>query len=164
MIQGMRVGSPIYLFDKNELKVDIGEIVFVGNPVPQYQATYQAGNFLQPKNTVDVKVKVGENTIELQKLPAEQSAADFGSMVVCESLDVALAEVDAVKKLSSRALGDVPKHEHIVERCDAILSELNPQIKKDIERSNEIAKLQQEMSDMKEMLTQFMSVKKKKED
>lgn len=167
MFQGLRVGSPIYLFSKNEPKVDIAEVVSVGNPTPMYNAaSFQNGNFMPPKNTVDIKVRVGEQVVDLQKLPADLSIADFGQtgMVVSESRDAIISEIDGYKKLSLRALEDIDRHKHIIAECDNMLGALNPQIKQDAERAREIenikagmSNLQDEMTDIKAMLTKALN-------
>lgn len=174
MFQGLRVGSPIYLFSKNEPKIDIAEVVSVGNPTPQYDITsFQNGNFLPPKNTVDIKVRVGEQVIDLQKLPADSSIADFGTtgMVVSESRDAVISEIDGYKKLSLRALDDVDRHKHVIAECDKMLGALNPQIKQEAERAQEIenikagmSNLQDEMTDIKAMLTKALNRSSSKKD
>lgn len=156
MFQGLRVGSPIFILSKNEPKIDIAEVVSVGNPTPQYNAaTFQGGNFLPPKNTVDIKARIGEQVIDLQKLPADVSIADFGTsgMVVSESRDAILSEIDGFKKLSLRALEDVDRHKHIVVECDNMLASLNPQIRKEAEQAEEIANLKRGMADLRDDMT-----------
>lgn len=156
MFQGLRVGSPIFLLSKSEPKIDIAEVVSVGNPTPQYNAaSFQNGNFMPPTNTVDVKVRIGEQVIDLQKLPAEQSIADFGTagMVVSENRDAIINEIDAFKKLSLRALEDVDRHKHVVKECDVMLASLNPHLKKEAEQAEEIANLKQGMADLRDDMT-----------
>lgn len=156
MFQGLRVGSPIYLLSKSEPKIDIAEVVSVGNPTAQYNtASFQNGSFVPPVNTVDIKVRIGEQVIDLQKMPAEQSIADFGSagMVVSESRDAIINEIDAFKKLSLRALEDVDKHKHIVSECDNMLASLNPHLKKEAEQAEEIANLKRGMADLRDDMT-----------
>lgn len=160
MFQGLRAGSPIYLLSKSEPKIEIAEVISVGNPVPQYGANFQTGNFFQPKNTVDVKARVGEQVIDLQKLPAELDIADFGTsgMVVSESREAIINEIDGFKKLSVRALEGIDKHKHIVEECDKMLAALNPQIKKDAEQAEEIEKLKSGMNNLMDDMTDIKAM------
>lgn len=156
MFQGLRVGSPIYLLSKAEPKIDIAEVVSVGNPTAQFNsASFQNGSFAPPTSTVDIKVRIGEQVIDLQKMPAEQSIADFGSsgMVVSESRDAIINEIEGFKKLSIRALEDIDKHKHIVSECDNMLSALNPHLKKEAEQAEEIANLKRGMADLRDDMT-----------
>ena len=160
MLSGLRQGTPIYVLYKNELKVAVGEVVSVSNPVPQFGTTYTAGVLAPPKMTVDVKVRIDGETVDFQKLPADQTIADFGpnGVVVSESKDAILNEIDGFKKLSERALADIPKHQQIVKGCEQMLCDLNPQIRKDNEQAQEILNLKQGMSELRDDLADIKAL------
>lgn len=172
MFQGLRGSSPFYILYKKEPRLAIGEVVSVSNPTPQYASTtYQNGIMMPPKNFVDIKVRVGEETLDFQKIPADATIADFGinGMVVSESRDAMINEIDGFKKISERALADVEQHQHIVTECDTMLKALNPQLKREAEQSQDIenlkrsmADLRGDMNDIKGMLTKALG--RKKED
>lgn len=172
MLSGLRQGAPIYVLYKNDLKVAVGEVVSVSNPVPQFGTTYSAGMLTQPKSTVDVRARIGTETVDFQKLPAEQTIADFGTngVVISESKDAILNEIDAYKKVSERALADVDRHRKTVAACDAMLADLNPQIKREAEQSAEIESLKQGMANLRDDLTDIKALlskalnRKNKED
>lgn len=171
MFQNLRIGTPLYVLYKNEPKVDHGEVIFVGNPVPQFgQTTFNAGIMAQQPMTVDVKIKSGEQTIELQKLPATMSIADYGNgMVVSESRDAILNEISVLKGNSQRVIDSVEQHKKVVQKCDALLEDLNPQIRQDAERSREIEALSSRVGGLEssigrieELLTRTLNNKKEK--
>lgn len=171
MFQNLRIGTPLYVLYKNEPKVDHGEVIFVSNPVPQFgQTTFNAGIMAQQPMTVDVKIKSGEQTIELQKLPATMSIADYGNgMVVSESRDAILNEISVLKGNSQRVIDSVEQHKKVVQKCDALLEDLNPQIRQDAERSREIEALSSRVGGLEssigrieELLTRTLNNKKEK--
>ena len=141
MFQNLRVGTPLYVLHKNELKVEQGIVTFVSQPVNQLgQVVY--GN-MQPA-TVDISMQVGETPIELKKIPATLSISDCGNnRVMSESRESISTEVAILKANSQKALESIEHHKDVVRRCDEVLAELNPQIRQEAERSKEIESLSQ---------------------
>lgn len=162
MFQNLRVGSPIYILHKTEPKLIVGEVSSVSLPVPVLNQVYQAGVFQQPKTTVDVKVKYNGEVIDYQKLPSEMSIADFGNsgMVISESKDSIINEVQILKNNSANILDSIEKHKKIMEECDVMLQTLNPSVKQEAERNKEMEAMKSEMKEMKEMLAQVLKSKK----
>lgn len=170
MFQSLREGTPLYVLHKNEPKVEQGEVISVTPPVPQFgQTTFNAGIMAQQSMTVDVKIKSGEKTIELQKLPATMSIADYGNgLVVSENSDAILNEISVLKNNSQRVIDSVEQHKEMVRKCDALLEELNPQIRKEAERSremeaisNRVGGLESSMKRIEEMLSRSLEHKTK---
>ena len=155
MFQGLRPAAPIYILYKAEPRIAVGEVVSVSNPVPQYSATaYQNGMVMPPKAYVDIKIRIADEVVDLQRLPADATIADFGNsgMVVSESKDAIANEIYGFKKASQRALEEVERHKHIVTQCDVMLAELNPQLKKEAEQTAEIENLKRGMADLQDTL------------
>lgn len=151
MFQGLRTASPIYILYKSEPRVSVAEVVSVSNPVPQFStSTYQNGMLMPPKSFVDIRARMGDENLDLQKLPADSSIADFGNtgMVVSESRDAIINEIVGLQKSSQRVLDEVDHHQHIVTECDKMLAELNPQLRKEAEQSAEIENLKKGMEDL----------------
>lgn len=166
MFQNLRVGSPLYILYKNEPRLAIGEVVSVGTPMPQFGMNYQNGMLSQPRNTVDVKANINGEEVTLQKLPCDLVIADFGStgMVVSESKEAILSEIESFRGINAKALNDMPKFQHNVEECDKMSAQLNPHIAKEVEQAKEIESLKADISDMKAMLSKALGALKKKEE
>lgn len=161
MFQNLRAGSPLFILHKTEPKLVIGEVSNVSLPVPQMGQTFQAGVYSQPKTTVDVKVKVNGEIIDYQRLPSDMNIADFGNtgMVISESKDCILNEIQLLKKNSEEIIGSVEHHKSIVEQCNIMIEDLNPEAKKDAERGKEIDSMRSEIQEMKKMLAQVLKSK-----
>lgn len=152
---------PFYILYKNEPKVSVGEVISCSNPIQPfnvYQPTF-------PPKTVDVKVKVGEESIDFRQLPAESVIADYGGngVVVSDNRDAIINEVAALSRMSEKALEDVGRHQHVVAECTSIMKDLNPQLRREAEQSEEIENLKRDLTDIKAMLSKALGHSSKKE-
>lgn len=165
MFSNLRQGTLLYVLYKNEPEVSIGEVESISAPFPLYGATYNAG-YLQPTQMyVDVKLKVCDETIDLQKLPADQTTADFGTngMVVSESREDILREIEVLRKNSQSILDSVPHHKEVLQKAQQLIEQLNPRVKAEAEQRRDIDALKSQMSNIETMLSKLLS-KSKKED
>lgn len=162
MFQNLRSGSPFYILYKNELKLSIGEVVNVGVPVPQYGTTYQNGVLSTPKSYVDVKVNVNGEEINLQKLPADLSIADFGTsgMVVSENREAITNEIDAIKSIRVRELSREKQNKEDVVKCDQMLAYLNPHLAKEAEQNAEMENLKKKIESYGDDIAEIKSLLK----
>lgn len=161
MFQNLRQGAQVYVLYKGDTPhLEIGEVTAVGLPTPQFNANYQQNNqFFPPKNVIDIKVKVNEQTLDLQKLPADNTIADFGGngMVISTSKESILAEIEALRTSSQRILDSMERHQTTIQLCSNMIEELNPEIKQQAERDKELDNLKSDMSDMKKMLSDLLT-------
>lgn len=166
MFSSLRIGTPIYVLHKNDPHIDEGEVQSVGLPTPQYGTAYIGGTLQPQKMVVDIKIKVGEHVIDLQKLPADQTIADFGTngMVVSESRESILNEIDILQKSFQSGVDNYDRCVQGVERCKQMRVQLDPSAKQDAQQREEIESLKQNMEDIKGMLSKLLNTKSKKED
>lgn len=159
MFQGLRQQSLFYILDKGEdLKLNIGQVVSVSNPQPRYNQFTTPQPFGQPEMVVDVKVKVGEDTVEFKQLGANQTIANSGSMVVSDSKEAMSAEVEGLLRTSKGILDSVPYHEKVIVSCDSILRDLNPTFKKEKEQEEKIGMLEEKMVGIEDTLGEMMNM------
>ena len=127
----------------------IGQVVSVSNPQPKYNQFGTAPTFTaQPEMVVDVKVKVGEDTMEFKQLNANMNIANSGNVVVSDSKEAMSAEVEGLLRTSKQIIESIPFHEKVITSCDAILRELNPQFAKEKEQEEKIGQLEARMGYM----------------
>ena len=165
MFQNLRVGTPLYVLHKNELKIETGEVTFVSQPVNQFGQVVFANS--QPA-TVDISMQVEGKPIELKKIPATLTISDCGNnRVVSESREAISTELSVMKANSQRVIDSMDQHKEIVRKCDELLQELNPQIKQEAERSKEIESLanrvgglESSIGRIEQMLTRSLETKK----
>lgn len=163
MFQTLRKGQNVYVLYRNEARIEIGEVDSVGVPTPLLQATqYQQYQPALQKNCIDVKIKINDQIIDLQKLPADGIIADFGTsgMVVSDSKDAILQEVEIMRTNSQKILDSIDKHKSNVERCTQLIEELNPHLKQEAELKRQIEFLTNELSAVKGQLSDVLNNQK----
>ena len=159
MFNGIRQNSLFYILDKNNLKLEFGEVVNVSNPTPKYgQTAYPTQPFAQPEMFVDVKVKIGDVVNEYKQLPANASVANSGNLIVSDSKEAMCAEVDSMLRNSRSVLDSVPYHEKVIESCDLMLRDLNPQFAKEKQQEEKIGALEEKMGGIESTLNQMMGL------
>lgn len=156
MFSGLRQAGLFYILEKGEeLKLRIGQVISVSNPQPKY-GQYSYGS--QPEMTVDVRVKVDEETLEFKQLNANASIANSGSVIVSDSKEAMNAEVEGLLRTSRGVLDSVSYHEKVLTSCDVILRELNPSFKKEKEQEEKMSMLEDEVIGIKDTLGEMMNM------
>lgn len=146
MFSGIRQGNLFYILEKGEdLNLKIGQVISVSNPQPKYNQFNTTNAFSQPEMVVDVKVKVGEESLDFKQLNANMNIANSGNVVVSDSKEAMSAEVESLLRNSKQIIESVPYHERVVASCDVMLRELNPAFAKEKEQEEKIGALEQRM-------------------
>lgn len=146
MFSGIRQGNLFYILEKGEdLNLKIGQVISVSNPQPKYNQFNTTNAFSQPEMVVDVKVKVGEESLDFKQLNANMNIANSGNVVVSDSKEAMSAEVESLLRNSKQIIESVPYHERVVSSCDVMLRELNPVFAKEKEQEEKIGALEQRM-------------------
>lgn len=157
--QNLRNNHQIYILRKDiEPILEIGKVVNVTLPVPKYGNTANMFNDLVLDITVDIN---GTNT-NFQKIPANREIADFGNNVVIAcSKDAMNNELQSIKQRSLDIINSIDQHKSIIQGCDQILSELNPEIAEKQRQEQENKALREELNSLKEMFKEFIKETKK---
>ena len=159
MFQAVRQGNLFYILEKgDELKLKIGQVVSASNPQPKYGQFNTPTFGSQPEMTVDVRVKVDDETMDFKQLSANASIANSGNVVVSDSKDAMSAEVEGLLRTSKGILDSIPYHEKMLVSCDAILRDLNPTFKKEKEQEEKMTMLEGEVIGIKDTLNEMMGL------
>jgi hypothetical protein len=159
MFQGVRQNGLFYILEKgDDLRLRVGQVISVSNPQPKY-GQFGTPNFgSQPEMTVDVRVKVDDETMDFKQLNANASIANSGNVVVSDSKDAMSAEVEGLLRTSKAILESVPYHEKMLASCDTVLRDLNPSFKKEKEQEEKMTMLEGEVSGIKDTLNEMMGL------
>lgn len=165
MFSNLRTNSQVYILHKDSTPyVEVGQVVSVSQPTPKFPVT----NFMAPQElVVDVVVKINDNNVTLQKLPANLDIADQGTsngaIVITTSREAMNSEVDSLRQKSLSIINSVDYHKKVVQDCEVLLQRLNPEFAEQKQQKQEIDVLKSQvaemMSGMKELMAQL-----KKED
>ena len=160
MFSTLRQNSPIYVLDKKDspvLKKGIIETVS-----PQRSRT---GSFYgQPMDMiVDIRVNIDGTSQEFKNIPASLSIANDGNIVISETKEAMSTEVDSMLSISKQILESVDYHKDVIEKCEQILKDLNPQFAKDKFQEEKINSLESRiggventLGDIKDMLSKVL--------
>ena len=133
MFSALRQGSVLYVLEKGEKPaLKIGQIVSITQP------SYN-NNFLV--QTVDITVKVGDESMDFRNVPGSQSVTSYNNAVITETKELMSNEVDNLLQNSRSIVNNVDYHKNIITSCEEILKELNPRLAKEKERDEDITNL-----------------------
>lgn len=159
MFQSLRAGSPIYLFDKNRLTAEVGEVIRVENEVDQFGNKVFLNGLMQPKvSFVDLVASISGKEVKFNHVFADATITDSSTdgAILCENRQEFVDAIASYKKTSERILSEVDHHKNIVERCELILADIDPMIRSEKAQSEKIARLESDMADIKAMLAKAL--------
>ena len=152
MLSTLRAGTPVYILYKNEPRFAVAKVSQVSNQYPNlgYQQPLVPGNNL----AVNIAIEVDGKIENYDRIPLNSSIAEFPDkgVIISETRDGIINEVNAIKSASVTALQQVDMHKNVIASCDRLLFDLNPQLKKDQEQAAEIANLKEQLSGMSEQI------------
>ena len=170
MLSALRPGTPVYVLYKNEPRFAVAKVSQVSNQYPNlgYQQPLVPGNNL----AVNIAIEVDGKIETYERIPLNSMIAEFPEkgVLISETRDGIINEVNAIKSASVSALQQVDMHKNVIASCDKLLFDLNPQLKKEQEQAQEIATLKEQLSGMSEQIAALTGMlskslgKKPKED
>ena len=163
MFSTLRQNSPIYILDKKGSPVLKKGIIESVSP----QRSKSGSFYGQPMDmVVDITVNVEGSTEEFKNIPASLSIANDGNMVISESREAMSIEVDSILSISKQILESVDYHKDVIDKCEQILKDLNPQFAKDKLQEEKINSLEERiggventLGDIKNMLSKALNSK-----
>ena len=164
MFQTVRPNSPIYVLHKGDTpRLETGYVVNQPIPKPKYQIPTNFGH--QQELIVDLIVKVGDTTYNLNAIPAQLDISDSFSngenLVISDSRDAMNSEVISQKQKSIDIINSKPYHEQLVAAYDKILTDFNPEMAEKQAQQQEITELRNQMNEIRSLLLEQL---KRKED
>lgn len=163
MFSTLRQNSPIYILDKKGSPVLKKGIIESVSP----QRSKSGSFYGQPLDmVVDIVVNVDSTKEEFKNIPASFSIANDGNLVISESKEAMSTEVDSMLSISKQILESVDYHQEVIEKCEQILKDLNPQFAKDKLQEEKINSLEERiggventLGDIKDMLSKALNSK-----
>lgn len=129
-----------------------GTIVSVSPPKPKFAVPPVYG---QPQEmVVDLVVRVGDVNNNYQGLPAMADIADFGvntQIVISATKEAINNEIAAMKQKSSDVINSVDYHKSVIEGCNKMLLDLNPEYAEKQQQQSEINDLKRQMAELIEL-------------
>ena len=161
MFQSLRPNNQVFILHKDRAILETGSVVSVSTPMPKYPVQPMFG---QPQEmVVDIVVKVNNQDITYQKIPANLDIADFNNsnIVMSDNREAMNSEIASLKQKSIAIINSIDFHKEMISNCDKILSELNPEFAEKQQQQLEINSLKTQMGEMAKSITELMSMNKK---
>lgn len=160
MFQGLTQGGTITVLYRNIPRVADGKVISVNTHLPQFNPQQPMAMMNGP--VTDITVQVGNDTIPFAGLPANGVVANFPDKGYFISTDKAavLRELEAMAAASKQILESVPAHQKMVEDCEALLMELNPDRKKEAQQTQEMSAMRDEIAELKKLLLESLGQSK----
>ena len=162
MFQALSQGALISVLYKNEPRVVEGKVISVNTHMPVYNPSQPMAILNGP--VTDLTVQVGNDTIPFAGLPANGMTANFpdkGFFIATDKAAV-LREIEAMAAASKQVLEQIPAHQKMVDSCEALLLQLQPEKQKEAQQAQEIESLKTQLATMAEKfdkMTEMLSVK-----
>lgn len=161
MFQSLTQGATIPVLYKNIPRVADGRVISVNTHMPTFNPQQPMAMMNGP--VTDISVQVGEETLPFVGLPANGVVANFPDRGLFIATDRAavLREIESMAMTSRQVLESVPAHQKMVQDCEALILELNPERKKEAQQTQEITALRGELAELKELFLASMGQNKK---
>lgn len=165
MFQNLRKQQQIYVLYKDSIpRIEIGIVEDVSKPYPITIPNSQPMPYPQMEMVVNVVVKTQSDTLNLKQLLANADISDYGygnNIFISCTKEAVANEVSIMRKNSVDVLNSVEHHQKMVEVCDKMLSELNPEAAEKQKQEQEISTLKGQMQQMSANMNQLMEMNKK---
>lgn len=156
MFRSLRPNSSLYVLKKDIMTFEIGTVISVSNPVPKYQMQPTFGQ--NQEMVVDIAARVGGQDLTYQKIPADLDVADFGNtnIILTDNREAMNAEILNIKKVNLDIIENIDKYKDTVQKCDEILSTLNPEFAEKQAQQREISELRAQIDAMSKDLATML--------
>lgn len=147
LFKDLKPGHTVHFF--NRKSADYQQGIIAGDPsLPHYQAG-------QLTMIVDVPITIGGET-KTYAIPETLSTTYYEDTCISTDLSSILREIDQLSHQADAALAAVSRWEEIQQKCTDLSDTLNPEIKEKKILDERMTKLEDNMSEMKDMFKQFM--------
>lgn len=161
----------MFVVYKNGPRVATAKVAQISSQYPP-QFNYQSPtNPASLSPLFNLSLEIDGKTEIFERIPINTAVAEFPDkgLVVSETRDGVVNEVQAMRSLAAAELDKRSYYEQTVVNCDQILSDINPEIKREKEQASKIAKLEEQISGMSDQIAALTgliskSLGKKKEE
>jgi hypothetical protein len=153
---------PVFILDKQELKVIQGKVVSAAFPrIDMNGGARPNPASINPTNptgalmVVDVTIEADGKTATYT-IPENLAVTYAGNIVLSTDREGLVREIEAMKNAAEQILSTVDHQKAIVEKASSLLAELNPLYKEKRETEERFGKIEGTVAEMKEMLASFI--------
>lgn len=111
---------------------------------------------------VDISVRVGDRTVNYQRLPAQAETADVVEQTSGEAVTIACSresmtsEVQVMRQKSIDTISSIDYHKERIAACDAIISQLNPAEAEKAAQQQELCQLRSQVDSLTQSIQELL--------
>lgn len=151
----LHVNDQVYvLFKEDTLRLEMGTVT---NMTPTRPAMH-VGNY---NLVLDITVKIKDKDYLFRALASTADFAENNDSIIATTKESMNAEINMLRRRSVDALNSADTHKKIIEQCDELLLELNPEIAEQKKQKEDLNALRTQVSEMKECMERLMQQFKK---
>ena len=142
-------GAVLFILNRKEPSVTQASVLNVSQPHVSKAAASNPALAMQGF-VVDLTLSMGSETTTIE-FPVNSASANYpekGWFISNDRLAVT-REIESMANMSRQILSQVPMHQKMVNGCDALLLQLNPEKQKEAAQEQEIAALKAQIEEMK---------------
>lgn len=110
------------------------------------------------ETVVDITVVIDGNKKEYLGIPSNLSTHGYGNVVVSESKEAMVQEIDGMLQTSKQIVDSVDYHKALISSYENILKQLNPSFAKEQERDDAIESLTAQVNSMKSEMSKILDL------
>lgn len=147
LFKDLKQGHAVHFFNRKTAQYEQG-IIASDPSLPHYQTG-------QSTMIVDVAITLASET-KTYSIPETLSTTYYGDMCISTEMSSILSEIDQLYNQAETALSAVPTWEKLQKQCCDLRERLNPEVKEKKLLDERMTKIENNMSDMKDMFKKFM--------
>ena len=159
MFSALRQGSIVYIIEKSKDKIDCKTVQVTSVSSPQFNNTNYLGGFT---STINISVNDNGTTRDFGGLNTNENIVRYnnGSIILTESREVVVNEVDALVRTSEAVLTEdnLNYHKSVVASGKEILANMSPQYAKEQAIDKEVKNLHGRVDAMDSKLDKLISM------
>ena len=142
----------VYILDKQDMNVSQAKVSAVSFPRVDIMSKVPNTTQTVVDVTLDCNGKVATYTI-----PENLSVTYAGNIVLSTDKEGLIHEIEAVKNNAEQIIASIDKQKQILDKANILLSDLNPIYKEKKETDLRFTKIENSISEMKDMFTNFIN-------
>lgn len=159
MFSSLTQGSLIHILDKTKGIVYKTAIVTTKSEPKVDYGSSPVGMINLP-TFVDIDAKVDDTTYNFKHIPASSTVVNYdnGNITISETKEGLIPQVENLLHNSKQIVDNIQYHKDVIESCNKLLIDLNPQFAKEKEREQQIVNLETKVSGIEDKLDKIINL------
>lgn len=151
----LHVNDQVYVLLKEDtLRLELGTVTAMTPTRPSMQVN-------RYNLVLDITVRIKDKDYQFRALVASDDFAENKDSIIATTRESMSTAIKMLHRKSEDVLNSIDTHKKIIEQCDKLLLELNPEIAEQKKQKEDLNALRTQVSEMKECMERLMEQFKK---